>query len=224
MYNKNLSNYLILLVMAIGACAPARYIQPLEHKQSAVTFNLGGPMFNFSGMTIPAPLSSISYGYGLKENLTVFGSLHTTALLFGNFQSDFGATYKFINQKKFIPNISASGAGNILFNFDEPNFHFWPQVDLNAYWEHGKHKSYFYTGISNWFELAGKRAHQEPSIDHWLFNPQAGYVFNLDKWSFFAEFKLIGLGHNNVPPIVDYRSIAGNKGSTGLYFGLTKKF
>ena len=61
-----------------------------------------------------------------------------------------------------------------------------------------------------------------PSRD-WL-NPQLGYVLNLSGWSFFAEMKLLAPAHNNVLPLVDYRSITGSKGSTGIYLGITKKF
>ena len=216
--------YFALIIIGLSSCAPARFIQPLQEKEHALSFSLGGPMFNFSDMTIPAPLSSICYGYGLKENLSLFGSIHTTSLAFGNFQSDFGATYKFLDQKNCIPNISASAAGNLIFNFNEANTHFWPQLDVNAYWEHGKNNSYFYVGMSNWFELAAKRAHDEPSIDHWLLHPQLGYQYNLESWSFFAEVKLLAPTHLNDEVLIDFRSITGNYGSTGLYLGVTKKF
>ncbi|MBC8343207.1 MAG: hypothetical protein ISR55_00250 [Bacteroidetes bacterium] len=216
--------YFVLIVSGISACAPARFIQPLEVKQHAVSFSLGGPLFNFSDMNIPAPLSSICYGFGLKDNLTLFGSLHTTSLAFGNFQSDFGATYKFLDQEKYKPNLSACAAGNLIFNFDEPNLHFWPQIDLNAYWEHGKNNSFFFVGISNWFELAAERAHDQPSTDHWLLNPQLGYQWNTNSWSFHAELKFLAPGHSNEEVLIDFRSLTGNYGSTGLYLGVTKKF
>jgi hypothetical protein len=218
------NTYLVCIALLITSCVPTRYIQPLQEKEHAVSFSLGGPFFSFSGMTIPAPLSSLSYGYGLKDKLTVFGGLNTTSLAFGNFQTDFGTTYQFIEQENFIPNISASLAGNLIFNFDEANTHFWPQLDVNAYWEHGKNKSYFYVGMSNWFELAAKRAHDEASLDRWLLHPQLGYQYNFDRWSFFAEIKLLAPSHRNTDVLIDYKSITGDYGSTGLYFGLIKKF
>jgi len=216
--------YFVLIAWATSSCVPTRYVQPLQEKEHAVSFSLGGPFFSFSGMTIPTPLSSLSYGYGIKDNLTVFGGINTTSLAFRNFQTDFGATYRLLEQNSYIPNISASLAGNLILNFDEANTHFWPQLDINAYWEHGKNSSYFYLGMSNWFELAAKRAHDEPSIDRWLLHPQLGYQFNLEKWSFFAEMKFLAPSHLNTDVLIDYKSITGDYGSTGLYLGLIKKF
>ncbi|MFC2114204.1 hypothetical protein ACFLRI_02530 [Bacteroidota bacterium] len=216
--------FVSVTLLILSACAPVRFIQPLEEKQQAVSFSIGGPLFDFSGMTIPSPLSSVCYGFGLKENLTLFGSLHITSLAFGNFQSDFGATYKFLDQDNYIPNISASAAGNLIFNFDETNLKFWPQIDLNAYWEHGTNNSYFFVGMSNWFEFAAKRAHDQPSTDRWLLNPQIGYQWNTKSWAFSAEIKFLAPGHSNSDVLIDYRSITGNYGATGLYLGVTKKF
>ena len=84
-------------VFAISSCAPSRYVRPLEEGQKAITGNLGGPLIKFSGMTIPLPLTAISLGYGLKDNLTIYGGVHTTALSFGVIQGDFGVVKEFIN-------------------------------------------------------------------------------------------------------------------------------
>src|SRR5688500_4123785 len=100
--------YLSLLVSLIFSCAASRFVKPREEKQSAVSANLGGSLFEFGGITIPMPLTSITYGYGLKEKTTLFGSLHTTSLLFGVGQIDLGAVHEFKSQDGWIPAITVS--------------------------------------------------------------------------------------------------------------------
>ncbi|MEA3496342.1 MAG: hypothetical protein U9R42_09945 [Bacteroidota bacterium] len=213
-----------LSFLIIVSCAPSRFVQPLEQGTHSVGFNAGGPLIEYSGKTIPVPLTGLFYGYGYKENLTLFGSLHTTSLAFGNFQTDIGATYKFLEQDKFIPSLSVSPVANIVFHFNDPNFKIWPQVDLNAYWEHGKNKNYLYLGISNWFELSGKKAHDEATLDRWLINPHIGYTYNTNSFSYSLEMKFLGLSHNNEYVFVPYQSFTGNSGATGIFLGITKRF
>ena len=50
-------------------------------------------MIGFGGLTIPIPLTTVGAGYGLQDNLTLHGHLHTTSLLYGTLQMDAGATY-----------------------------------------------------------------------------------------------------------------------------------
>ena len=74
----------VLCFLLFAACAPSRYIKPLEVGQHAVQVNFGGPVAKIPGIgAIPMPLTSVGYGYGLKNNLTLFGNLHTTSFLFG---------------------------------------------------------------------------------------------------------------------------------------------
>ena len=113
-------NRIILIaacVIAISSCAPSRYVRPLDEGQKAITGNLGGPLIKFSGMTIPLPLTAISLGYGLKDDLTIYGGMHTTALSFGVIQGELGVVKEFVKPdslNKFKPGFS------IIF-FGSPN-------------------------------------------------------------------------------------------------------
>lgn len=218
---------LFLLVCAsflIISCAPTRFVQPLEKGQHSIGFDIGGPLIEFSGSTIPVPLSNINYGYGLNENLTLFGSLHSTSLAFGNIQTDIGATYKFWDQNKYIPNVSIMPALNFVTNINEGQPKLWPQLDINAYWQHGENNSYGYVGFSNWFELSSNAAHGEEVFDHWLFNPQIGYMYKTSSWAYNLELKFIALSHKSDFVFVPYKGLTGNNGATGLYFGISKRF
>lgn len=221
---KNFFLFLLAAGLLIGACAPARYVQPLEKGEHSIGLDFGGPVIEFSGMIIPTPLSNIHYGYGLNEKTTLFGSLHLTSLAYGNLQTDLGACYKLLDQNKYLPAVSLSPTLNIVNHFSSGATKIWPQMDANAFWEFGEQKSYAYVGISNWFELSSTRVHNENSIDRWLINPQVGLVFKTASWSYTVEIKLMGLSHKNDYVFVPYRSITGSNGATGLFLGANYRF
>ena len=215
--------YGALLVCLFFACAPSRFVEPIEKDKIAVGANFGGQLLDF-GATIPVPLSAIYCGYGLDTNLTVFGSLHTTALYFSNFQIDFGATYGFYNSKSsYIPSLSASGNGNFIWDINDSKVRFWPQIDANAYWNYGKNHHYSYLGMSNWFELDPKRSYDRPSISPWVFNLQLGTVIKHKSWQFQAEYKWLAPGYSSKDAFVPYLGIGG-QGATGIYLGVSKLF
>lgn len=66
----------IFLALTVLSCAPSRFIEPLSKNQQALSFNIEGSLIDYGGTTIPIPLTSLTYAYGLSNNLTAFGSLH----------------------------------------------------------------------------------------------------------------------------------------------------
>ncbi|NOQ71229.1 MAG: hypothetical protein GQ574_04475 [Crocinitomix sp.] len=169
--------WLLPVLIAINqACAPSRFVEPLEKGEVSVGGTFGGPVIDFGG-PIPMPVTTIEVGYGLDTNLTVFGAVHTTAAVFGNFQLDAGVSYKFLEQKKFIPNISVAPGFNFIYNIENRIAKFWPKLDINAFWNYGERRNYFYVGANNYFELSKTMALDQEQISPWLFNPQFGHVF-----------------------------------------------
>jgi hypothetical protein len=220
---KGIFHLSILLILA--SCASSRFVEPLKKGEQAIAFDIGGPTIGFGGTVIPIPLSSVVYAKGIDTNITVFGSLHLTSLLFGNVQTDLGATFKFYKSKKsFIPSLSSSVNGNAIYDIYDSKFKFWPQLDLNAFWNFGKKNHYFYAGVSNWWELAGVRSQDRSQLDRWLVNPQVGLVIKTKKWYYSIETKFLAPSHNNVNLFVPYFSILGENGASGIYFGIGRKF
>lgn len=225
-----MKNYLVLIISALiilfigNSCSSSRFVEPLIKKQHAIGVNLGGPLINFGGITIPTPMSSIIYGYGLDTNLTVFAGLHTTSLIFNNFHSDFGATFKLINQKKYTPSLSGSINNTLVTSLRTGTTRYWPSLDLNGYWNFSKRNHFWYVGLSNWFELRKTRANDLEQIKRWLPNPQAGVSFKTKTFQFNIEYKLLAIGINSNDVFVPYQSLTNNKGAMGLYFGITKTF
>ena len=217
---------LIAIALAVGliGCAPSRFVEPLEKNQWSVGASAGGPMIGFNGLPIPTPLSSIEAGYGLDSNLTVFAGLHTTSLLFGTGHLDVGATYQPIHQKKYWPNVSVSASAQFAYSPSERSGNFWPMIDLNAYWNYGKRRSYFYVGMNNTFTLNPDAFLGRPSKQYMLFSPQFGHVFKAteNRYQLFAEVKLYGPYIDSEDVFVPYTGILGTQGATGFFIGFRK--
>lgn len=215
--------FAILTGFAVS-CAPSRFVEPLEEKQWSVGGGLGGPVIEFGGGVLPTPITTVEVGYGLKKNLTVYGALHTTAILFGTGQVDLGATYQLVEQNEFIPNVSVSPGFNFAFSPSSHVANFWPTLDANAFWHHGERKNYVYVGINTYYELASTRALGQTQQYHVLLNPQIGYVFRQKehKWELFTEFKFLAPYVNNQSAFLPYKSLLGKNGATGFYLGFRK--
>jgi len=209
-------------VVFIASCAPSRFVEPLQKKELAVGGSFGGPLLDFGGKPIPVPMSSVEVGYGVDSNLTVHGGLHTTAIVFGNFQMDAGVTYKFLNQDKYIPNLSVNPGFNFIFDVGDKIAKFWPTLDLNSYWNYGGRQNYFYAGFNNYFELSKTMANDQLQKQRWVFNPQIGHVLKSKNGNlqFTTEIKFLGLNQSNTYSFVPYNSLTGSHGATGIYLGL----
>lgn len=217
--------FFLLIISVFASCASSRFVEPLQKNEQAIAIDIGGPIIVNGETTMPIPLSSIVYARGIDTNITFFGSLHFTSLLFYNIQTDFGATYRFYESiNPYIPSFSTSLNGNAIWDFDDNVFKFWPQLDINAYWNFGKQNHYIYLGVSNWWELANERSQNRPQLDRWLVNPQIGVVFKNKNWLFSLETKFLAPSHNNVNLFVPYFSLLGDKGANGIYFGVGYKF
>jgi hypothetical protein len=205
-------------IVLFQACAPSRFVEPLEKNELSIGGSFGGPVINFGG-PIPMPVTTIEVGYGLDTNLTIFGGLHTTAAIFGNFQIDAGISYQFLEQKKMIPNLSVAPGFNFITNFEATKF--WPVLDLNAFWNYGERTNYFYLGVNNYFELSKTMAFEQEQLSPWLFSPQFGHVFKgkQENWQLSTEFKLLGPYLDNSTAFVPYKSLLGTNGATAFFVG-----
>ncbi len=219
---KTLTLYLICLVV-MSSCAPSRFVKPLQKNQQAVNVALGGPLFEYSDVVIPMPFLSASYGYGFDSTLTGFAALNVSAALFGNLQMEIGATKQVLKQSGYVPAISITPVANLIYkNKDAKKFY--PQLDLNAFWEFNQNRNLFYAGVSNWFELAGKKAHEQEQTNHWLISPHIGQTFIRKRWDFTIEAKIIAPNISYESNVVDYKSPLGKRVAFGIYFGYTRKF
>lgn len=217
---------LITFLSILWSCAPSRFIEPVEEGKLAVGATFGGPVIEFAGAPIPIPLTSIEAGYGYKDNLTISGGLHTTAMFFGDLQVDLGATYQFLDQDRYIPNVSVSPSLNTVWDIGDKKVKSWPVIDLNAYWNYGKRNSYVYFGANNFIELSPKKALDQDQPTPILFNPQIGHVLKgVDrKWELVTEIKFLSPFSRNTYAFIPYKSLTGSYGATGIFIGYRRYF
>ncbi len=212
---------LISTLLFLISCGPAKFVEPIPVKKISIGGHFGGPVINFGG-PIPIPLSAIEVGYGIDTNLTAFASIHTTSIFFGNLQFDGGVTYKVLDQNKYRPNISVSPSFNLLYSVSGKVAKFWPVLDLNAYWNYGLNKNYFYLGLNNYFELSKTMANNQPQAHHWLFSPQIGHVLKGKKGNgqLTVELKWLGPNLDNSYDFIPYSTLLfGNHGASGIFIG-----
>ena len=217
------SRIIFLLLLYCIACAPSRFVKPLAKKQQAVNLSVGGPIISSDDLTVPAPVLTATYGYGIDSSLTGFGAINLTSALYGNVQVELGITKNLFKQRGSVPGISISPVANIIYR-PKAGTKVYPQVDINAYWDFNHRRNFFYAGISNWFEFSSNKASSVKQENHWLLSPMIGQTFVRKKWDFTIEAKIIAPNLKNNYSTVEYKTPLGTNGAFGIYFGYTRKF
>lgn len=216
--------FAIYIAIILGACSSSRFVKPLNKGERAATASFGGPVIKQFGAAIPMPFITVGGGYGIDSSLTAHAAFNLTSALFGNLQLELGCTKNLLKQKNKMPGISIAPQINIISHFKPVVINFYPQLDVNAYWEYGAKKNLFYFGILNWVELKSTKAHQLKQDNRWIFAPQIGHTFKGKSIHYNLELKYIAPFTRNDYIVVDYVSPTKGKGALGLYFGLTKVF
>jgi hypothetical protein len=227
----------VFLLIFIASCAPSRYVIPLKRGEQSVSFNMGGPLINYSGLVIPVPFTSVNYAYGWKKQTTVFGSVHPTALAYGIGQVELGLVHRIHYFEGSKIGISASPVLNMMLDKWDWNFRVYPQLDLNVYWNFAgdlsrhcdcpgdkKASAYAYLGVTNWIELNRTRANGQPQPQNWLLAPQIGINAGSASWRYSLEFKYMGLFSRNDDVVVSYYNPISTTGAIGVYFTVYKIF
>ncbi|GIV27947.1 MAG: hypothetical protein KatS3mg027_1761 [Bacteroidia bacterium] len=214
---------LSFLLIFIISCAPSRFVKPLQKNEQTLSLSFGGPLINFNKIPMPIPLSTLCYAYGITNQTTSFGSIHTTSLLFGNFQTDLGIVQS-LRKNDSIWGISISPAFQIIYNFrNKTGFKIWPSLEANVYYKLPNSTNYLYLGNSNWMEFSKYKAHGEKQNTLVLPDIHLGWLTNSKKWNHQIEIKYIAPGINNLPNVVPYIGI-NHKGTLGIYYNITFKF
>ena len=213
----------VALLLLATSCAPTRFVKVFEKDQKALAFSFGGPVIKFAGAAIPIPFSTLTYGRGITNTCTGFGSLHTTSLLFGNVQADAGAVLRIFEKEKKMGLTTTPGAQIAFKPGSSGTFRLWPSLDINCYVHFNDRTSFAYGGINSWVELATKRAHGENQTRHLIPNLHIGYTFVRTRWQHQFEVKYLGIGIPNMPGVVDYIGVSG-KGTLGIYYCVARKF
>jgi hypothetical protein len=233
---KRITIYFGFAILLLWSCAPTRFVKPLEKGQHALLGNFGGPMAKVPGIgVIPIPFTSFGYGYGLTDNTTIFGNLHTTSLLFGVGQTDIGVSQQIWKNEGM--GVSVQPEMNILVDFYTGANRFWPQLDANYYFDYNSITSKskrngsdkrrvltIYGGISNWFDPYLTESQGRKNQQFWIPSVQLGHLWQQNNWNYNLEFKILAPIYSNENIVVDYPSLMGKYGAMGMYFGVTYRF
>lgn len=231
---------LFLSLFLLYSCSPSRHVVPLKKRENAVSASLGGPIVRIPGVaTMPIPFTTITYGRGMTNNTTAFGTWHPTAAIFSVAQFDLGVTHSLWRKERDVMGVSITPAVNLAFDGFEKNFKAWPQLDANYYWKYQKKffsqddvvmgnsndvRNFVYAGLGSWYELSGRKAHDQKQTTRIIPMIQIGHDLRWKKWSFITELKLIAPFSSNENIVMDYKSLTGKTGATGFYFGFTRRF
>jgi hypothetical protein len=213
-----------MYVFFIASCAPTRIVKPLAKKEHQVSANLGGPLIKFGPAIMPIPFTTVNYGYGLNDKVSLTGSLHTTSALFKNLQLDAGAVFSIYRSDSLKWGLSAGTHINFASNISDKDSRYWPQLDINAYKHYGKKNNLMYAGISSWFETAATYSCGKPISNRWIPIINFGHIWQKGKMSYSIELKMLAPGTYNRDIVVEYVSFMGKRGATGLYFQIGRKF
>jgi hypothetical protein len=225
-----------LAAFYLSACAPARFVEPLEKGEQVLTGHFGGPVAKVPGIgAIPIPFTSIGYGRGITHTTTLMGALQTTSLAFGVGQFEVGASQRIWKNDRM--GVSGQVNVNFLLDFYTGANRIWPQLDANYYFKYGKewkpvkldrfcveqpkNYNFFYAGMSNWFDFYRIESQGRPNEQLWIPNFQLGHQWIRPKLSYQAEIKILAPTYSNENIVVPYPSLLQNRGAMGLYFGIT---
>ena len=220
-FNKlSLTKLSLLSLLFFYACSPSRLVKPLKKGEQVVSGSFGGPLIKFAGAPIPLPFSTVAYAKGLNDKISAFGGLHTTSLLFGNFQTDIGLCMDVYSKNKIGVSITPAIQTAVSYK-DIHSFRLWPSLDANVRYEFTK--GFMYAGMHNWFELSKVRANDTKQEKWILPNYHIGFTKTNTKWDHQFEVKWLLPSTAIYPGVVDYIGLNG-KGSFGLYYCITRKF
>lgn len=214
---------ILLALLLIQACSASRVIEPLAKGEQQLIIAAGGPLFYYDKSLLPMPLSSIAFAKGVKDDLTLFVGLHTTALLYGVLQTDLGVVKELRKATEHGPGISIAPTLNLMIDSWEKHGKLYPSIDINAYWKLNSGRDRYYLGMSNWFELAGRRAHGETQPQNWIPALHTGYILQGESWKYNFELKHLAPIYDNSNSTVDYFRPT-DRGAWGLYFSMARSW
>lgn len=210
-------------ILLLFSCSGTRQVIPLKAKEHNLAASLGGPIFKFSGLVIPMPLSSVAWSYGLNDKYTSTAALHTTSLLFGVVHIEGSVLTRVYLSPCTRSGITISPGFHAMTDIWEGNFSFYPFADFMFYRTYGERKNMFFAGPSLMFDTRSQKAFEVKNKNRIIPWFSAGYKWNWPKLSYSVELKYLNFTRSNQNLVVEYIA-PGNKGALGIYFGISKTF
>jgi hypothetical protein len=115
------------------ACATTRTVRPLGQGNAAYGASLGGPLVQALGVDLAAPILTVGGGYGLRDDLDLFGNLDLTAAVYGDLHLEPGVAYHpVVREAGLVPTLTVAGSAHLITNFVDARVY--PQLTLAGAW------------------------------------------------------------------------------------------
>ncbi len=214
---------LIALTVFFSSCTAVRVVKPLEKGDTSIGLDIGGPIVSLAGAPLLVPMSSLNVAYGLKDNTTIFGGIHTTSMIFGVVQTDIGFLHQFNAQSNYLPSFTLGVSNHFTLDIWENNFKSLPQLDLNAYWHYKQKDNFVYASLQTLWDLSTTKAHGVTNTDRIIPTFTIGHRFVREKMSYSIEYKQLAFSASNQQITVNFVS-PFTTGASGLFFSISRTF
>lgn len=150
----------VLGALATG-CGVTQSVRPLGRGGLRAELSLGGPLVDI-GVVTPLPVALVGARYGLLDRLDVHARWNATLAAFGTFGMDAGASGLLLEQRGWVPALSAGALLTLVTDARDTNV--FPELTVVASWD--VHRgSLVYFGLTNFYQLGPTfRYHPAPFV------------------------------------------------------------
>jgi hypothetical protein len=193
-------------------CSATQPVRVLQEDETRIAASLGGPIIPFGSTAIVLPYTTLGIEYGITSDITLFGSIHPTTILFKNVALDGGAAIRILKEEKYFPEVTAKATGYFFWDVGRANDkRFFPMISVNGSYFVGE-KKLIYFGADNLYQMHTPR---------YFLSPFLGYQFPVaENISFQIETKWLALNLNTSHGIFEGYGSLNGRGNVGIYCGM----
>lgn len=204
--------FVVYIAIIASGCGITQPVRPIEEGKTELIASLGGPVIPVGETAFPLPYLNVGLLHGIKQNLTLYGNVHVTALLFKDVGLDAGFSSRLLPEKGVRPEIAFNGKVYFFWDaFRGSTTRLYPSGTVTASLRIGE-QSLLYGGADNLYQFTNSTLYVSPFI---------GYQFAIsDGMQMQLESKWLAMNHDTRHGIFEGLGSIGGKGNIGFYIGL----
>lgn len=209
---KIYNTVVVIIISSFIGCGVTQPIRPIEEASTEIIASLGGPIIPFGGIAIPVPYLNLGAMYGYSSDLTIYGNVHLTALLFKDVGLDGGFSTRLFPEEGMIPEITLNGRAYFFWDaFRGNTTRLYPTATVTGSYLTGEH-SLFYFGVDNLVQF---------TTSDLFISPFIGYRFPVSTaMQLQIESKWMAMNRDTRHGVFEGAGSIGGNGNVGLFFGL----
>lgn len=203
---------ILICFSLVSGCGVTQPVRPIEEGTTQLAASFGGPIIPFAGIAIPVPYLNIGALYGYKPNMSLYGNVHVTTMLFKNVGLDAGFAARLLPEKGIRPEVTVNGRGYFFWDaIRGSTMRFYPMGTVTGSYATGEN-SLFYFGADNLYQFT--------TADLFV-SPFVGYSFPLTEQTIMQiETKWMAMNHDTRHGIFEGSASVAGKGNIGIFFGI----